>query len=127
MKVTSEPTVSVPPEVGDVHAVDRARDRVELEDLLESLETLARVDVEDLGLGVLGQVAPKVEGLEGLDLVAEPGGLLELELLARRTHLLFHLLEQDILLAVEEESASGGCRRDRTRDRSAGCRAPCTG
>ena len=90
-------------QVGDVHAVDRARDRVELQDLLEPLEPLARVDVEDLGLGVLGEVAAQVEALQGLDLVAEPGGLLELELLARLAHLLLHLLEQDVLLAVEEE------------------------
>ena len=81
-------------QVRDVHAIDRARNRVELQDLLQALEALAGIDVEDLGLGVLGQIAPQVEGLEGLDLIAEPGGLLELEGLARRPHLLFNLLEQ---------------------------------
>ena len=91
-------------EVGDVDAVDRPRGRLEVEDLLEALQALARVDVEDLGLGVLGEVAAEVQGLERLDLVAEPGGLLELERLARLLHLLFHLGEDDVLLAVEEEA-----------------------
>src|SRR5262249_8269985 len=57
----------------------------------------------DLGLRVPGQVAAEVEGLKRLDLVAEPRGLLELEALAGRAHLLLHLLEEDVLLAVEEE------------------------
>ena len=114
-------------QVGDVHAVDRARDRVELQDLLQALQALARVDVEDLGLGVLGQVAAEVEGLERLDLVAEPGGLLELERLARLAHLLFHLLEQHVLLAVEEELEAADVACGSSRDRSAGCRGPCTG
>ena len=92
-----------PAEVGDVHAVDRPRGRLQLEDLLQALQALARVDVEDLGLRVLGQVAAEVEGLQGLDLVAEPGGLLELQVLARRLHLLLHLGEHHVLLAVEEE------------------------
>ena len=77
-----------PAEVGDVHAVDRAGDRLQAEDLLEALQALARVDVEDLGLGVLGEVAAQVERLERLDLVAEPGGLFEAERLARLAHLL---------------------------------------
>ena len=50
-------------QVGDVDAVDRARNRVELQDLLEPLKPLRGIDVEDLGLGMLGQVAAQVERL----------------------------------------------------------------
>ena len=81
------------------------------EHLLQPLQPLARIDVEDLGLGMLGQVAAEVEVPQRLDLVAEPRGLLELERLARLAHLLFHLLEHDVLLAVEEESEAADVAR----------------
>ena len=48
-------------QMGDVHAVDRARNRVELQDLLEPLQPLAGIDVEDLRLGVFGQIAAQVD------------------------------------------------------------------
>ena len=66
-------------QVGDVDAIDRARNRVELQDLLQALQALARIDVKDLGLSMLGQVAAQVERAERLDLIAEPGRLLELK------------------------------------------------
>ena len=75
-----------------------------MEDLLEPLEALPGVDVEDLGLGVLVEVAPEVDVSERLQLVAKPGGLLELEGLARLLHLGLELGQDHILLAVEEEA-----------------------
>ena len=104
MNVTSEPTVSVPPRWAmSTPSIVRGIDSSS-RTFLQPLQALARVDVEDLGLGVLGEVAAEVEVLERLDLVAEPGGLLELEGLARLLHLLLHLREDDVLLAVEEEA-----------------------
>ncbi len=68
------------------------------------LRPLRGSNVEDLGLGVLVEVAPEIDVLERLQLVAEPGGLFELEGLAGLFHLGFHLGEDDVLLAVEEEA-----------------------
>src|SRR5262249_4673268 len=90
--------------VGAGDALDRPRDLLQLEDLLEPLGPLARVLIEDLGLGVLGEVAAELQVLKRLQLVAEPGGLLELEGLARLAHLRLHLGQDDVLLAVEEEA-----------------------
>src|SRR4029077_2076878 len=60
--------------------------------------------VEDLGLRVVREVAAEVQVLQGLQLVAQAGGLLELEVLAGLAHLLLHLGENGVLLAVEEEA-----------------------
>ena len=64
-------------QVGYIHAVDRAGNGVELEHAFQSFEALAGIDVEDLGLSVLGEVAAEAEILERLYLVAKAGSFLE--------------------------------------------------
>ena len=106
MNVTSEPTVSLPPRWAMstpwiVRGID-SRWRT----FWRPRKPFLGVLVEDLGLGVVGEVAAEVEVLERLQLVAEAAGLLELEVLARLAHLLFHLGQDRVLLAVEEEAQS---------------------
>ncbi len=64
---------------------------------------------------------------EHVDLVAQPGGLLELQLAGRRRHLLAHLVQQPLACCLPGTSAAGGCRGGTPPSRSAGCTAPCTG
>ncbi len=97
-------------QVRDIHAVDRARNGVELQDLLQSLQPFSRVDVKHLGLRVLGEVAPQAEVFERFDLVAQPGGLFEEELLAGLAHLVVHFLEQSVLLAVQKHLEAADAR-----------------
>ena len=100
----------------------------QLEHLLQAGQPLLGIDVEHLGLGVRVELAAVVERFEHVDLVAQPGGLLELQRLGGRLHLVPHL-----------RRAAASClpsRNIRSRwmslailllARSAGCRGPCTG
>ena len=90
--------------VGDVHAFDPTRGGLHVQDFLQSFQPLSRIDVKHLGLGVLGEVAAQVQGLQRLDLVTQPRGLLEEKRGARHLHFLLHLGDDDVFLTVEEEA-----------------------
>src|SRR5262249_13214055 len=62
------------------------------------------VDLEDLRLHVLVDVAAQAQVLESLYLVADAGRFLEERRLARRLHLELHLANQATLLPFENEA-----------------------
>ena len=102
------------------------------QDLAQPLEALARVDAEDLRLHVEVDVAGEAQRLQGLDLVAQPRGVLEPHVLAGLLHLRHHLLEHDppagaheldqpldvlaVLFLADPRAAGGGALADVEQD-----------
>ena len=79
-------------QVGDVHAVDRSGGSIEVEDLPAAPSGPCAGRRRRPRAGRAWSRSPRrLRFSRRLDLVAEPGGLLELEGLARLAHLLFHL------------------------------------
>src|SRR5262249_51592071 len=87
----------------DVDPLDGPRPLGQPERFLESRQSLLRLDGEDLRLHVPGRVAAHAEVAEGVDVVAQARGPLELEGGARLPHLLLHLVDQLLLLSLQYE------------------------
>src|SRR5207245_562042 len=65
---------------------------------------LLGIDLKDFRLHVLVHVAAQAQVLEGFNLVAQPGGFLELESVRGLLHGSFHLANQLLLLAVQHKT-----------------------
>src|SRR5262249_8027236 len=90
-------------EVGDVDALDDTRRLLQPQHLAQADEALLRLDLEDLRLHVLVDLAAQAERLERLNVVTHAGGLLEEEGLAGLLHVALHLAEEPVLLARQHQ------------------------
>ncbi len=91
-----------PAQVRNVHSLDPARRLCQLQHLLEARHALLRINRKDLRLDVRIQFAALIERFEQMDLVAQPGGLFELERLGRRFHLVPHLPKQSFFAPLKK-------------------------
>ena len=89
-------------DVSDVHTLNDAEGLVELEEAGEAFESGGDIELKDFGLDVFIDFAAVVEGLEGLELVAEAGGVLEMELLGGGFHITFELADNGGAFGFEE-------------------------
>ena len=89
--------------MGDIHPFDPPRQFGQIEDFLETRQTLLRVDLEHLGLHMVFEVATLRQVFEGGQLIAQPGGFFELQGLRGRFHFRLHLVDEVGLLAIEKQ------------------------
>src|SRR5579872_5776396 len=89
--------------MSDVHPFDATRHRGEIEDLFQSEQSLAWIDLEDFGLRMLLQITAKVQVLEGLDLISQTSRLFKFQFFSRQSHFFFQFAKQTLLLPFQEQ------------------------